>query len=99
MKAKRLLRFALVAEFVIFWIVLLVSDRGCTEDCLNGLNNVVIYVLPIIGLTLLAYTYIKIDEIVSSKTALKSNHRVLYLFGAIVILFLILFGVYYLVST
>lgn len=99
MKAKKVLRAALVVESIVLILVLFFSDRGCTTVCFDGVNNAVLYVLPVIGTTLFAYAYIKINELMSKKTNLGYDHRMVTIFVPVIVFILVIFAIYYFANT
>jgi len=96
---KKALKIALVIEIIVATLVFYSSDHGCKETCLQGFNNFILYILPVVCLTIFTYIYIKLNEFVARKTVLSTNKRILYIFTPIVIFILLVFGIYILRNT
>jgi|SRR3989344_4910573 len=96
---KKTLRIAFIIEIIAAIFVGLFSDPECTETCLQGWNDFILYILPVICLTIFTYIYIKLNESVAQKTTLSANRRILYIFTPIVLFILLIFGIYILRNT
>jgi hypothetical protein len=95
-KAKILLKIAFVIEVLVgIFLLIFYKPAACTVDCLNGLNEFVVYLLPVVGLTILAYTSLKIYKKRANKQRLKPDQTWLQFSVSFVVLLIIVYGLYY----
>jgi len=59
-QAKLLTKICLGIEALAFVYFLLVKDANCHGDCFDGANTAIIYILPLIVVTLLIYIGLKL---------------------------------------
>jgi quinol-cytochrome oxidoreductase complex cytochrome b subunit len=95
-KTKKLLKLAFVIELLVgIFLLIFYKPAACTVDCLNGLNELVLYLLPVVGLTIFAYISIKIYEKRANKQQLKPDQKFLQFFVSGIVLLTIVYGLYY----
>src|SRR5882757_7172832 len=95
-KTKIFLKVALAIEFLVgTFLLFLYKPADCTVDCLNGLNEFVVYLLPIVGLTIFTFICIKIYEKRSDKQQLKPDQKFIQFFASFIVLLIVIYGLYY----
>jgi hypothetical protein len=60
--AKLFTKICLGVEFLVFLYFLLVKDANCHGDCFDGANTAIIYVLPLIVITIILYIGLKLYD-------------------------------------
>ena len=94
---KKVLGVAFILElFVGLYLLLLYKPASCTVDCLNGLNEFAVYLLPLAGLTAFIYICVKVTEARSSRQQLKPDQKFTQVFVSLMVLLIIIYGLYYL---
>ena len=95
-KTKIFLKIALTLEFLAgIFLLFFYQPANCIVDCLNGLNEFILYLLPVVGLTIFAYIFSKIYEKRASKQQLKPDQKFMQFFVSFIVLLIIVYGLYY----
>jgi hypothetical protein len=95
-KTKKVLKLALIIELLVgIFLLFFYKPSGCTIDCLHGLNAFVVYLLPLVGLTVFSYIAVKIYEGRAKKQSLRSDQKFIQFFVSFIVLLIIIYGLYY----
>jgi len=94
---KKVLKVAFILELLVgLYLLLIYKPAGCTVDCLNGLNEFAVYLLPLVGLTAFIYIWVKVNEASSNRQHLKPDQKFTQFFVFVIVLLMIIYGLYYL---
>lgn len=97
MKVKKILKVILSIQLLTIPLLIIKDGFLCNVGgCgIEGLNNIIVYVIPSIVLTTFILLVIKIYEARNNKKALKSDQKVLHFIIAILVLVTIIYFIYY----